>query len=63
MMRDLDAEYDELMDELEAVVKQAAPDRGERLRVIRLRIEDLVREQIGIGARLEKPISTLFSTH
>ena len=53
MMRDLDAEYDELVDELEEVLQEVgSADCGERLRVVRIRIEDLHREQLGITGRL-----------
>ena len=53
MMRDLDAEYDELVDELEEVVQEVGSTGcGERLRVVRLRIEDLLREQMGLAGRM-----------
>ena len=52
MMRDLDAEYDELVDELEeAVDENDSAKRGERLRVLRLRVEDIIREQMGYSPR------------
>ena len=52
-MRDLDAEYDELMDELEAAVRETdSVERGQRIQAVRVRIEDVLREQLGLGARL-----------
>ena len=52
-MRDLDAEYDELMDELEAAVRGTdTVERGQRIQAVRVRIEDVLRQQLGFGARL-----------
>ena len=54
MMRDLDAEYDELVDELEKAVQENDPaKRGDRIRVVRLQIQDLLREQMDLAARLQ----------
>ena len=53
MMRDMDAEYDELIDELEAAVDERDhAERGERVRSVRIRIEDLLREQMGLPGRI-----------
>ena len=54
MMRDLDAGYAELMDELEeAVDEMDAAERGARFQVRSARIEDLLRRQMGLNARLQ----------
>ena len=54
MMRDLDAEYDELMAELEdAVDEKNAAERGARIQVVRAGIEDLLGRQMGLSARLQ----------
>ena len=54
MLRDLDAEYDELMDELGEILQEiGSADCDGRIRVMRLRIEDLMREQMGLDARLK----------
>ena len=53
-MRDLDEEYDDLMDELkEAIEEHDCVERGDRMRSVRIQIEDLLREQMGLGARLQ----------
>ena len=44
---DIDAEYDELMDELEEAVNARSPERGERIQVIRRRVDELIRAQVG----------------
>ena len=49
-MQDLDDEYDRLM--LEAAVADKSIDRGKRIQVIRVRIEDMLRTQMGIGNRV-----------
>ena len=48
MKHDIDAEYNELLDELQEAVDEHDPYglRGDRIRVIRLRIEQLLRTQI-----------------
>ena len=47
MMRNIDAEYDELMDELEEAVDENDPgERGARIRVVRLQIEELLQAQM-----------------
>ena len=54
MMRNLDAEYDELIIEPEEVVHDiGSVDRDKHLRLVRLRIEDLRREQMGLPTRLQ----------
>ena len=47
-MQDLDDEYDRLMDELEAAVADKSIGRGQRIQEIRVRIEDLLRAQMGL---------------
>ena len=51
-MQDLDEEYDRLMDELEAAVAEKSIDRGKRIQVVRVRIEDLLRAQMGMVSRV-----------
>ena len=53
MTRDIDEGYDELIDELEAAVDEGdQAERGKRIRMVRLKIEDLLREEMGLPARL-----------
>ena len=51
-MRNYGEKHDELMNELEQALDDDSGERGERIRLIRIRIEDLGREQMGLGARL-----------
>ena len=54
MTRDLNAELDELVDELEKAVQEKDPaKRGDRMRVVRLQIQDLLREQRDLAASLQ----------
>ena len=53
-MRDLDQEYDDLMDDLEAaVVEGDSGKRGDLMRTVRIKIEDVLREQMGLASRLQ----------
>ena len=53
MKRDIDAEYSELLDELQEAVDENDPHglRSDRVRVIRLRIEQLLRKYMSRAAQ------------
>ena len=51
ILRDIDAEYDELMDELEKAVNAHPAERGELIQVVRRRVEELLLAQMGSISR------------